>query len=183
MTMDENFNKMHARIVCSTDDDNDDARHAPTAFNHASNANNIADTSIVLVTFPLLNIRDQHEDEDFIGPDGFANPLPERFSHVAPGTTVDFSRHVDTALTPPTTKDYTSIPVDMNMTHVEPYDLPPPHPWAGRSHWGSTSGRQIPPGLITWIPVDDAFREHFSANPHFTPNPSSDHETDVATEN
>jgi hypothetical protein len=58
-----------------------------------------------LVTFPLLNIRDQHEDEDFIGPDGFANPLPERFSHVAPGTTVDFSRHVDTALTPPTTKD------------------------------------------------------------------------------
>jgi hypothetical protein len=122
MTMDENFNTMHAHIVCSTDD----ARHAPTAFNHAaSNANNITDTSIVLVTFPLLNIRDQCEDEDFIVPDGHANPLPEGFSCVAPGTTVDFSRHVDTALTPPTTKDYTGIPVVMNMTHVEPYDLPP----------------------------------------------------------
>jgi hypothetical protein len=44
------------------DDDNDDARNAPTTFNHSSNANNITDTSIVLVTFPLLNIRDQHED-------------------------------------------------------------------------------------------------------------------------
>ncbi len=62
--MDENFNTMHAHIVCSTDDDNDHARHVPTNFNHASNANNITDTSIVLVTFPLLNIRDQHEDED-----------------------------------------------------------------------------------------------------------------------
>jgi hypothetical protein len=30
--------------------------------------------------------------------------------------------------------------------------------------------------------VDDAFHECFSANPHFTPNPSSDHETDVAAE-
>jgi hypothetical protein len=79
-----------------------------------------------LVTFPLVNIRDQHEDEDFIGPDMHANPLPEGFSHVAPGTAVNFSRHVDTALTPPTTKDYTDIPVVMNMTHVEPYDLPPP---------------------------------------------------------
>jgi hypothetical protein len=29
-----------------------------------------------LVTFPLLNIRDQCEDEDFIVPDGHANPLP-----------------------------------------------------------------------------------------------------------
>jgi hypothetical protein len=67
MTMDENFNTMHAHIVCSTDDDNDHARHVPTNFNHASNANNITETSIVLVTFPLLNIRDQHEDEDFIG--------------------------------------------------------------------------------------------------------------------
>jgi hypothetical protein len=76
MTMDENFNTMQASIVCSTDDDNDDARHAPTAFNHSSNANNITDTSIVLVTFPLLNIRDQCEDEDFIVPDGHANPLP-----------------------------------------------------------------------------------------------------------
>jgi hypothetical protein len=34
----------------------------------------------------LLNIRDQHKDEDFIGPDGHANPLPEGLS-VAPGTT------------------------------------------------------------------------------------------------
>jgi hypothetical protein len=127
MTMDENFNTMHACIVCSTDDDNDDARHAPTAFNHASNANNITDTSIVLVTYPLLNTRDQCEDEDFIGPDWHANPLPEGFSHVAPGTAVDFSRHVNTALTPPT-EDYTSIPVVMNMTHIEPYDLPPPIP-------------------------------------------------------
>jgi hypothetical protein len=135
-----------------------------------------------LVTFPLLNTRDQCEDEDFIGPDGHANPLPEGFSHVAPGTAVDFSRHVNTALTPPT-EDYTSIPVVMNMTHIEPYDLPPPHPWAGHSCWGSTSGRPIPPGLITWIPVDDAFRECFSANPHFAPDPSSDHETDVAIEN
>jgi hypothetical protein len=115
MTMDENFNTMHAHIVCSTDDDNDDAHHAPTAFNHAaSNANNITDTSIVLVTFPLLNIGDQREDEDFIVPDGHANPLPEGFSRVAPGTTVDFCRHVDTALTPPTTKDYTGIPVVMH---------------------------------------------------------------------
>jgi hypothetical protein len=54
-----------------------------------------------LVTFPLLNIRDQREDEDFISPDGHANPLPEGFS-VAPGTSVDVSRNVDTALTPPT---------------------------------------------------------------------------------
>jgi hypothetical protein len=75
-----------------------------TAFNHASNANNITDTSIVLVTFPLLNIRDQHEDEDFIGPDGHTNPLPEGFSCVAPGTAVNFSRHIDTALTPPMQK-------------------------------------------------------------------------------
>jgi hypothetical protein len=65
----------------------------------------------VLVTFPLLNIRDQHEDEDFIGPDGHANPLPEGFCRVAPGSTVNFSRHVYTALTPPTTEDYTGIPV------------------------------------------------------------------------
>jgi hypothetical protein len=118
MTMDENFNTMHARIVHSTDDDNDDARHAPTAFNHASNANNITDTSIVLVTFPLLNIRDPIEDEDFIGPDGQANPLPEGFS-VAPRTAVNVSKHVDTALTPPTTKDYSVIPVFTNMTHIE----------------------------------------------------------------
>jgi hypothetical protein len=109
MTMDENFNTMHAQIVCSTDDDNDDARNAPTTFNHASNANNITNTSIALVTFPLLNIRDS-EDEDFIGPDGQANPLPEGFS-VAPGTIVDVSRHVNTALTPPTTEDYCVIPV------------------------------------------------------------------------
>jgi hypothetical protein len=82
----------------STDDDNDDASHAPTTFNHASNANNITNTSIVLDTIPLLSIRDQCEDEDFIGPDGHANPLPEGFS-VAPGTAVNVSRHVDTALT------------------------------------------------------------------------------------
>jgi hypothetical protein len=83
MTMDENFNTMHARIVRSTDDDKYDARHAPTTFNHASNANNTTDTSIVLVTFPLLNIRDPGEDEDFIGPDGQTNPLPEGFSVAA----------------------------------------------------------------------------------------------------
>jgi hypothetical protein len=99
--------------------------HTPTAFNHASNANNITDTSIVLVTFPLLNIRDQCEDEDFIGPDRQANPLPEGFS-VAPVTAVHVSRHVNTTLTPSTTKDYTGIPVVMNMTHEEPYDLTPP---------------------------------------------------------
>jgi hypothetical protein len=116
MTMDENFNTMHARIVHFTDDDNDDARHAPTAFNHASNANNITDTSIALVTSSLLNIRDPGEDEDFIGLDGQAIPLPEGFS-VAPGTAVDVYRHVDTALTPPTTEDYSIIPV--NMTHIE----------------------------------------------------------------
>jgi hypothetical protein len=63
------------------------------------------------------------------------------------------------------------------------YPPPPPRPWAGRSRWGSTSGRPIPPGLITWIPVDDAFCERFSAYPHFALNSSSDHETDVATEN
>jgi hypothetical protein len=50
---------MHACIVRSTDDDNNDTCNAPTTFNHASNANNITDTSIVLVTFPLLNIRNQ----------------------------------------------------------------------------------------------------------------------------
>jgi hypothetical protein len=76
MTMDENFNTNQARKIHSNDDDNDNARHDPTAFNHASNANNITNTSIVLVTFPLLNIRDPGEDEDFIGPDGQANPLP-----------------------------------------------------------------------------------------------------------
>jgi hypothetical protein len=68
----------------------------------------------------LLNIRDPGEDEDFIGPDGQANPLPEGFS-VAPGTTVDVSRHVDTAITLPTTTDYSIIPVVTNMTHVEQY--------------------------------------------------------------
>jgi hypothetical protein len=62
-----------------------------------------------LVTFPLLNIRDQCEDEYFIVPDGHANPLPEGFSHEAPRTTVDFSRDVDTALTP------SGIPVVINM--------------------------------------------------------------------
>jgi hypothetical protein len=107
--MDENVNTIQACNVHSNDDDNNDACHAPTAFNHASNAINITDTSIVLVTFPLLNIRDQREDEDFIGPDGQANPLPEGFS-VAPGTAVHVSRHVYTALTPPTTKDYTGNP-------------------------------------------------------------------------
>jgi hypothetical protein len=66
----------------------------------------------------LLNIRDPGEDEDFIGPDGQANPLPERFS-VTPRTAVNVSRHVDTALTPPTTKDYSIIPVVTNMTHIE----------------------------------------------------------------
>jgi hypothetical protein len=66
----------------------------------------------------LLNIRDEREDEDVICPDGHANPLPEGFS-VAPGTAVDVSRHVDTALTPTTTKDYSVIPVVTNMTHVE----------------------------------------------------------------
>jgi hypothetical protein len=95
MTMVENFTTMHACIVHSTDDNNDNARHAPTSFHHASNANNITDTSIVLVTFPLLNIRDPGEDEDFICPDGQANPLPEGFS-VAPRTAVNVSRHVDT---------------------------------------------------------------------------------------
>jgi hypothetical protein len=77
---------MHACIVCSINDDNGKALHAPTAFNHASNANNITNTSIVLVTFPLLNIRNPGEDEDFICPDGQAIPLPEGFS-VAPQTT------------------------------------------------------------------------------------------------
>jgi hypothetical protein len=97
-----------------------------------------------LVTFPLLNIGDQREDEDFIVPDGHANPLPEGFSRVAPGTTVDFCRHVDTALTPPTTKDYTGIPVVMHECYsrraIQLTPPPPPHPWAGRSCWGSTSG-------------------------------------------
>jgi hypothetical protein len=153
MTMDKNFNTIQACKVHSNDDDNNDDCHAPTAFKHASTANNITDSSIVLVTFPLLNIRDQHEDEDFIGPDGQANPLLERFS-VAPGTAVHVSRHVDIALTPPTTEDYISIPVVMNMTHEEP---PPSHGWAHHSCWGSTSGQPIPPGLITWVPVDDAF--------------------------
>jgi hypothetical protein len=134
--MDENFNTMHAHIVHSTDDDDDNASHAPTAFNHASNANNITNTSIVLVTFPLLNIRDQHEDEDVICLDGHANPLPEGFS-VAPRTAVNVCRHVNTALTPPTTKDYSVIPVVMNMT--------------GRSCWGSTSGQPLPAGL-SWVP-------------------------------
>jgi hypothetical protein len=72
----------------------------------------------------------------------------------------------------------------MNMTHKEPYPPPPlPHSWAHRSRWGSTSGQPIPPGLITWIPVDDALGECFSPNRHFNPDPSSDHDTDVATEN
>jgi hypothetical protein len=53
MTINENFNTMHARIVCLTDDDNDDACHAFTTFNHASNANNITDTSIVVDNFRM----------------------------------------------------------------------------------------------------------------------------------
>jgi hypothetical protein len=57
-----------------------------------------------------------------------------------------------------------------------------PCPWTSHSLWGSTSGQPIPAGL-SWVPVDDAFHECFSANLHFTCNPSSDHETDVATEN
>jgi hypothetical protein len=36
-----------------TDDDNDDACHAFTTFNHASNANNITDTSIVVDNFRM----------------------------------------------------------------------------------------------------------------------------------
>jgi hypothetical protein len=127
MTMDENFNTNQARKVSSNDDDNDDACHDHTTFNHASNANNITDTSIVLVTFPMLNIRDPGEDEDFIGPDGQANPLPEGFS-VAPGTAVHVSRHVDTVITPPTTKDSTGIPVGINMTRKEPHCIAPPPP-------------------------------------------------------
>jgi hypothetical protein len=101
-----------------------------------------------------LTLETQVEDEDFIGPDGQAIPLPEGF-HVAPGTAVDVSRHVDTALTPPTTEDYSIIPVVTNMTQVES-DMPPPHPWTGRSLWGSTSGQPLPAGL-SWVPVDDAF--------------------------
>jgi hypothetical protein len=34
-------------------------------------------------------------------------------------------QHVNTAFTPPTTDDYTSIPVGMNMSHKEPYCLGP----------------------------------------------------------
>ena len=78
-------NTKQAHKVHSNDDYDDNARNDPTTFNHASNANDITDTSILLVIFPLLNIRDPGEDEDFIGPDGQANPLPEGFS-LAPGT-------------------------------------------------------------------------------------------------
>jgi hypothetical protein len=102
----------------------------------------------------LLNIRDPGEDEDFIGPDGQANPLPEGFS-VAPRTDVHVSRHVDhvdTAITPPTTEDYTGIPVGMNMTHKEPHCIAP-HSWAGHSCWGSQSGQPLPAGFITWVPA------------------------------
>jgi hypothetical protein len=60
------------------------------------------------------------------------------------------------------------------MTHKEPYNLPPPlpsHGWAGHSRWGSTSGWPIPPGLITWIPVDDAFLWTLPFQPTLHPRP------------
>jgi hypothetical protein len=81
-----------------------------------------------LSIFLLFNIRDPGEDEDFIDPDVQANPLLEGFS-LASGTTVHVSRHVNTAITPPATDDYTSIPVGMNMTHKEPSNLGPNPSW------------------------------------------------------
>jgi hypothetical protein len=38
MTMDENINTIQARKVHLNDDDNEDACHAPTTYNHTSNA-------------------------------------------------------------------------------------------------------------------------------------------------
>jgi hypothetical protein len=125
----------------------------------------------------LFNIRDPGEDEDFIGPDGQANPLAERFSF-APGPAVHVSRHINTAtITPPTTDDYTSIPVGMNMTHEEPRHLGPPLSWPHCHVWQHQPNQPLPAGLITWVPVDDSFQECFSSNRHV--NPSSDHDTTV----
>jgi hypothetical protein len=157
MTMDENVNTNQARKVCSNDDYDDDARNDPTTFYYVSNANDITDTSIVIVIFPLFNIRDPGEDEDFIGPDGQANPLPERFSF-APRPAVHVSRHINTAtITPPTTDNYTSIPVGMNMTHEEPRHLGPPLSWPHCHVWQHQPNQPLPAGLITWVPVDDSF--------------------------
>jgi hypothetical protein len=175
--MDETMNTRQAHHVHSNDDYDDNACNDPTTFNHASNANDIMDTSVLPVIFLLLDIKDPGEDEDFIGPDGQANPLPERFS-LAPRTTVHVSRHIDTAVTPPTTNDYTSIPVGMNMTHKEPCHLGPPPSWPRCHVWQQQPNQPLPSGLITWVPVYESFRECFSSNRHII-NPSSDHDTAV----
>jgi hypothetical protein len=56
MTLDENGNTKQAHKVHSNDDDKNDARNDATTFNHASNANDINDTSILPVIFLLLDI-------------------------------------------------------------------------------------------------------------------------------
>jgi hypothetical protein len=55
--MDENMNTMQARKVCSNDDDDDNAHNDPTAFDLSNNSNDITDTSVVLVTFPLTQVK------------------------------------------------------------------------------------------------------------------------------
>jgi hypothetical protein len=76
---------------------------------------------------------------------------------------VTVSRHVNTAVFPPTTNDFTSIPVGMNMTDEKQLHLGP-HP-----HLIHQSNQPLPTGL-TWVPVDDSFQECFSAiGPHVTP--------------
>jgi hypothetical protein len=153
--MDENANTKQAHKVHSNDDNDINACNDANAFNHASNANDITDTSILPVIFPLLNIRDPGEDEDFIGPDGEPNPLPEGFSWVPRTANLQehfhVSRHdVDTAISLPATNNHASIPfVDMNnyfngeaWCHLVPLLV------------GNQIKQPLPDGL-TWAPMND----------------------------
>jgi hypothetical protein len=51
------MNTMQARKVCSNDDDDDNAHNDPTAFDLSNNSNDITDTYVVLVTFPLTQVK------------------------------------------------------------------------------------------------------------------------------
>jgi hypothetical protein len=148
-----NFTIRSTHKVHSNNDDDDNACNDATTFNHTSNANNITNTSVLLVIFPLLDIRDPGEDEDFIGPDGEPNPLPEGF-RLAPRTAdlqecFHLSRQIDTAISLPATNDHASIPfVDMN-NHLNDEKwccLGPPPGWQ--------PNQPLPDGL-TWEPIND----------------------------
>jgi hypothetical protein len=79
-------------------------------------------------TSPTLHCTGHPFIEDFIGPDGQANPLTKGFS-LAPGSTVHVSRYVDTAISSPTTDDYASVPAGLNMTYEVWHCQGLPHGW------------------------------------------------------